>query len=98
VDDRVRKPVLYSPDWWQQRAVVMDDIAKSQARMRKAHPIPGDNIPELQAARVRASDCAMAIALHGNGPNDLPLGVLENEHRLACSILAELERKHGLRQ
>ena len=59
------KPALFSPQWWELRRAVMEEIQASQARLRREHKLVGDNDPLLQRLLQERSDAAMALALYG---------------------------------
>jgi hypothetical protein len=68
VADKPTKPSRFSPDWWTARNAVMAETSASQARLRKAYPLPEDRDPILRRLLGQRSEAALAVALYGDDP------------------------------
>jgi hypothetical protein len=58
----------FQPDWWAARNAVIAEVSASQARLRKAYPLPEDLDRSLQRLLQQQSDAALAVALYGDDP------------------------------
>ena len=77
----------FQPDWWAARNEIMADIAASQARLRKAHPLLEDSDRELQRLLQRQSEAALAVALYADDPKSDALA-LRDEWDAAAKAVA----------
>ena len=76
----------FQPDWWTARNAIMAEIAASQARLRKAHPLPADSDREWRRLLERQSDAALAVALYADDPKSDALALRDEWDAAATAV------------
>lgn len=82
-DNTPEGPKLFSSEWWDLRVNVMQEVADEQARLRVAHPLPGENDRELNDAINARAGAALALAAGGQAAQE-DTYILESRFRKTC--------------